>query len=79
MPAFQGNSGRLARFAVFELDLAAGELRRNGAKLRLQEQPFQLLAWLHERAGDVVTREELARSCGHLTPSWISTTVGTPR
>jgi hypothetical protein len=34
---------------------------------------------LHERAGDVVTREELARSCGHLTPSWISTTVGTPR
>jgi cholera toxin transcriptional activator len=59
MPAFQGNSGRLARFAVFELDLAAGELRKNGAKLRLQEQPFQVLALLLERAGDVVTREEL--------------------
>ena len=59
MPAFQGNSGRLAWFGVFELDLAAGELRKNGAKLRLQEQPFQVLALLLERAGDVVTREEL--------------------
>jgi cholera toxin transcriptional activator len=59
MPAFPGNSGRLARFGVFELDLAAGELRKNGAKLRLQEQPFQVLALLLERAGDVVTREEL--------------------
>jgi len=59
MPAFQGNSSRIARFGVFELDLAAGELRKNGAKLRLQEQPFQVLALLLERAGDVVTREEL--------------------
>jgi cholera toxin transcriptional activator len=60
MPAFPGNqSGRIARFGVFELDLAAGELRKNGAKLRLQEQPFQVLALLLERAGDVVTRDEL--------------------
>jgi cholera toxin transcriptional activator len=59
MPAFQGNSNRIARFGVFELDLAAGELRKNGAKLRLQEQPFQVLALLLECAGDVVTREEL--------------------
>jgi cholera toxin transcriptional activator len=60
MPAFQGNpSGRIVRFGVFELDLAAGELRKNGVKLRLQEQPFQVLALLLERAGDVVTREEL--------------------
>jgi DNA-binding winged helix-turn-helix (wHTH) protein len=60
MPAFAGNnSGRIARFGVFELDLAAGELRKNGAKLRLQEQPFQVLALLLERAGDVVTRKEL--------------------
>jgi DNA-binding winged helix-turn-helix (wHTH) protein len=60
MPASQGrNSGRIARFGVFELDLAAGELRKSGAKLRLQEQPFQVLAFLLERAGDVVTREEL--------------------
>ena len=60
MPDFQGNhSGRIARFGVFELDLAAGELRKNGAKLRLQEQPLRVLALLLERAGDVVTREEL--------------------
>src|ERR1039458_1530853 len=59
MAAFQGNSGRIARFGVYELDLAAGELRKSGAKLRLQEQPFQVLALLLERAGDVVTREEL--------------------
>lgn len=51
--------GKLARFGLFELDLSAGELRKNGAKLRLQEQPFQVLAFLLERAGDVVTREEL--------------------
>jgi len=58
MPAFP-NSSRIARFGVFELDLAAGELRKNGAKLRLQEQPFQVLALLLDRAGDVVTRDEL--------------------
>jgi cholera toxin transcriptional activator len=60
MPAFQGNqSGRVVRFGVFELDLAAGELRKSGARLRLQEQPFQVLALLLQRTGDVVTREEL--------------------
>ncbi len=59
MAVFPGNSGRIVRFGVYELDLAAGELRKSGAKLRLQEQPFQVLALLLERAGDVVTREEL--------------------
>ena len=58
MPASPRNS-RIVRFGVFELDLAAGELRKNGAKLRLQEQPFQVLALLLERAGQVVTRDEL--------------------
>jgi cholera toxin transcriptional activator len=53
------NNGKIARFGVFELDLTAAELRKNGRKLRLQEQPFQILALLLERAGDVVTREEL--------------------
>lgn len=53
------NRSRLARFGVFELDLSAGELRKNGVKLRLQGQPFQVLALLLERAGEVVTREEL--------------------
>ncbi len=55
------NDSKIARFGIFELDLAAGELHRNGIKLRLQEQPFQVLAMLLERAGDVVTREELRR------------------
>ncbi|MGC1448719.1 MAG: winged helix-turn-helix domain-containing protein [Candidatus Sulfotelmatobacter sp.] len=53
------NNSRVARFGVFELDLTAGELRKGGVKLRLQEQPFQVLALLLERAGDLVTREEL--------------------
>src|ERR1700757_176545 len=47
------------RFGVFELDLRAGELRRNGSKVKLQEQPFQVLAELLDRPGQVVTREEL--------------------
>ena len=53
------NQSRVTRFGVFELDLSAGELRKSGVKLRLQEQPLQVLALLLERAGDVVTREEL--------------------
>jgi DNA-binding winged helix-turn-helix (wHTH) protein len=52
-----GNS--LVRFGTFEVDLRAGELRRNGARVRLQEQPLQVLAMLLERPGEVVTREEL--------------------
>ncbi len=50
---------KFIRFAVFEVDLAAGELRKNGARIRLQEQPFQILAYLIDRPGEVVTREEL--------------------
>ncbi len=50
---------RLLRFGVFEVDLAAGELRKNGARIRLQEQPFQVLAALLENAGQVVTRDHL--------------------
>jgi cholera toxin transcriptional activator len=50
---------RILRFGVFEVDLAAGELRKNGARVRLQEQPFQVLALLLRNAGRVVTRDEL--------------------
>ncbi|MGB6385339.1 MAG: winged helix-turn-helix domain-containing protein [Terriglobales bacterium] len=50
---------RLLRFGVFEVDLAAGELRKNGARIRLQEQPFQVLTTLLQNAGQVVTRDEL--------------------
>src|SRR4051812_12266923 len=47
------------RFAAFEVDLETGELRRNGKKLTLQEQPFQVLAALLERPGQLLTRDEL--------------------
>lgn len=49
------------RFGPFELDLKAGELRKNGVRLRCQDQPLQVLAALAERPGEVVTREELRR------------------
>ena len=51
-------SGRL-RFGVFEVDLRAGELTKRGLRIRLQEQPFQVLAMLLEKPGKLVTREEL--------------------
>ncbi|MFZ0734817.1 MAG: winged helix-turn-helix domain-containing protein [Candidatus Sulfotelmatobacter sp.] len=47
------------RFDVFELDVRAGELRKHGVRLRLRGQPLQVLHILLERAGDVVSREEL--------------------
>lgn len=47
------------RFGVFEADLRSGELRKYGMRIRLQSLPFKLLAILLERAGEVVTREEL--------------------
>jgi Tol biopolymer transport system component/DNA-binding winged helix-turn-helix (wHTH) protein len=49
----------IRRFGVFELDLRAGELRRHGHKIKLQEQPFQVLSLLLEKPGEVITREEL--------------------
>ena len=51
--------GRIIRFGVFEVDLHSGELRRNGLKIKLQGQPFQILALLLERPGEVVTRDDL--------------------
>src|SRR5437870_6268283 len=50
---------RVLRFGLFEVDLRARELRRSGVKLKLQEQPFEVLSLLLERPGEVVTREEL--------------------
>ena len=52
-------AGRVARFGAFDLDARTGELRRRGVRVRLQDQPFQLLAALVEHAGDLVTRDEL--------------------
>jgi Tol biopolymer transport system component/DNA-binding winged helix-turn-helix (wHTH) protein len=55
----QSHLPRVVRFGTFEIDVPAGELRKNGLKLKLQEQPFQVLCMLLEHPGDVVTREEL--------------------
>src|SRR5277367_6454695 len=52
-------SGRLVKFGIFEADLASREIRKNGARIRLQDQPFQVLAVLLEKPGGVVTRDEL--------------------
>src|ERR1700721_3065677 len=53
------SSGRKLRTGLFEIDLASGQLRKNGRRLPLQEQPFRVLAMLLERPGEVVTRQEL--------------------
>jgi DNA-binding winged helix-turn-helix (wHTH) protein len=60
------NGAWMIQFGIFEADLRAGELRRKGSKVRLQEQPFQILAMLLERPGEIVTREELRT---HLWPA----------
>ena len=49
------------RFGVFEVDLRGGELRKYGLRIKLQEQPFQVLVMLLEHAGEVVSREELQK------------------
>jgi len=49
------------RFGVFEVDLRAGELRKGGLKIKLQEQPFQILAMLLEHPGEIITREEIQK------------------
>src|SRR5215469_12973964 len=49
------------RFGLFEIEVQAGELRKQGFKVKLQEQPFQVLVMLLERPGEVVTRDELKR------------------
>jgi TolB-like protein/DNA-binding winged helix-turn-helix (wHTH) protein/Flp pilus assembly protein TadD len=53
---------RRLRFGVFEMDLRTGELRKHGMQVRLQKQPFQVLAMLVEHAGEVVTREDLQKN-----------------
>jgi TolB-like protein/DNA-binding winged helix-turn-helix (wHTH) protein/Tfp pilus assembly protein PilF len=68
--AMQANDPpRRLGFGVFEIDLRAGQLTKRGRRLRLQEQPFQVLAMLLEKPGELVTREELH------TRIWPSTVV----
>jgi len=54
-------SDRKFRFAVFELDRHSGELRKRGIKIKLQDQPIQILMLLLDHAGEVVSREEIRR------------------
>lgn len=55
----QMRPARTARFGVFKLDLKAGELRKGNTRIRLQNQPFQILVLLLENTGDVVTQEQV--------------------
>ena len=52
---------RTVRFGAFTVDLRSGELYKQGRKIKLQQRPFQILAVLLDRPGEVVTREELRR------------------
>ncbi|MEJ7605078.1 MAG: winged helix-turn-helix domain-containing protein [Bryobacteraceae bacterium] len=58
MPVPRSRPG-LLRFAVFEVDCEAGELRKQGRRIALHEQPFQALVLLMQHPGHVVTREQL--------------------
>jgi DNA-binding winged helix-turn-helix (wHTH) protein/Tol biopolymer transport system component len=57
----EAKTNGVVKFGIFEVDCRAGELRRNGVKVKLQEQPFQVLAILLERPGEIVTRDELQK------------------
>jgi TolB-like protein/DNA-binding winged helix-turn-helix (wHTH) protein/Flp pilus assembly protein TadD len=57
--ALETQSSAIFRFGTFEVDLRAGELRKQGVRVKLQEQPFRVLAILLQRPGEVITREEL--------------------
>jgi TolB-like protein/tetratricopeptide (TPR) repeat protein len=52
---------RSIRFGVFEVDLRSGELRKQGIRVRLQDQPFQILVLMLNRPGEVITRDEIRR------------------
>src|SRR5689334_14511267 len=54
-----GSASSRVRFGLFELDLETRELRKRGIRIKIQDQPFQLLAALLERPGQIVAREEL--------------------
>ena len=58
----RGQSGSLLCFGTFEVDLASGELRKGGALVKLHPQPFELLALLASRPGQVVSREEIRQA-----------------
>src|SRR5262250_4021227 len=54
-------SRKVVRFGLFEVDLESQELRKSGIKIKIQDQPFQILALLLERPGQIVTRDEIQK------------------
>jgi Tol biopolymer transport system component/DNA-binding winged helix-turn-helix (wHTH) protein len=52
---------RVLRFGLYEVDFASQELRKSGIKIKIQDQPFQILALLLERPGQIITREEIQK------------------
>src|SRR6185437_8042824 len=61
LPPTSAAAPSTVHFGEFELDLRAGELRKRGLRIRLQEQPFQILIELLDRPGQVVLREEIRK------------------
>ena len=59
MDIWKPTTKQVVRFGAFELDVRAGELRKHGSLVRLQQQPFRVLVFLLEHPGQVVTRDEL--------------------
>src|SRR6187431_2120216 len=59
MLPLERRSSNVKRFATFEVDLRARELRKGGIRIRLQDQPFEILAVMIEKPGEIVPREEL--------------------
>src|SRR5215213_10263966 len=59
MLPLERRSANVKRFGTFEVDLRARELRKGGIRIRLQDQPFEILTVMLDRPGEVVTREEL--------------------
>ncbi len=57
--ALEAQASAILRFGVFEVDVRAGEVHKQGARIKLQERPFHVLTVLLQRPGEVVTREEL--------------------
>lgn len=61
MAVVSANDLPVIHFGIFSVDIRGGELRRNGSRVRLQEQPFQILLALLEHPGHIVTRDELQK------------------
>src|ERR1700751_1004693 len=57
--SLETRSREVFRFGTFEVDVRAGEVRKQGVRIKLREQPFHVLTVLLQRSGEVVTREEL--------------------